>query len=88
MWLLIHFRRELLWYYQDGASFIFPDAWEKYVEPIPEVCVKYFISNNIALSSKYLKVSAAMLSQRSWVRFPVGSHDFHTNCVLNHNGYW
>ena len=26
-----------MWYYQDGASFIFPDAWEKYVEPIPVV---------------------------------------------------
>ena len=26
-----------MWYYQDGASFIFPDAWEKYVEPIPLV---------------------------------------------------
>ncbi|KAK2175393.1 hypothetical protein NP493_732g02011 [Ridgeia piscesae] len=30
-------RKELVWYYQSGASFIFPDAWEKYVEPIPLV---------------------------------------------------
>jgi len=30
-------RRELVWFYQDGASIMFPDAWEKYVEPIPEV---------------------------------------------------
>src|SRR5438093_6773470 len=28
-------RRELEWFYQEGASRIFPDAWEKYVEPIP-----------------------------------------------------
>ena len=28
--------KELLWFYQEGASFIFPDAWEKYLEPIPE----------------------------------------------------
>lgn len=28
--------REVRWYYQDGASRVFPDAWEKYVEPIPE----------------------------------------------------
>jgi proline iminopeptidase len=30
-------RKELLWFYQEGASAIFPDAWEKYLEPIPPV---------------------------------------------------
>ena len=29
-------RSELLWFYQDGASRIFPDAFEDYLEPIPE----------------------------------------------------
>src|SRR6201985_841434 len=28
-------RRELLWFYQDGASMVFPDAWERYLAPIP-----------------------------------------------------
>lgn len=28
-------RSELLWFYQDGASAIFPDAWEAYLKPIP-----------------------------------------------------
>ncbi len=28
-------RAELLWFYQEGASWIFPDAWEAYLEPIP-----------------------------------------------------
>lgn len=28
--------KELLWYYQDGASRIFPDAWEKFLAPIPK----------------------------------------------------
>lgn len=27
---------EIRWFYQEGASFIFPDAWEAYVDPIPE----------------------------------------------------
>src|SRR3569623_520248 len=27
---------ELYWYYQEGASLLFPALWEKYVEPIPE----------------------------------------------------
>lgn len=30
-------RKELLWFYQEGASMIFPDAWDKFVEPIPMV---------------------------------------------------
>ncbi|XP_013389526.1 uncharacterized protein LOC106158181 [Lingula anatina] len=30
-------RKELIWFYQEGASFIYPDEFEKYLEPIPEV---------------------------------------------------
>ena len=29
-------RSELLWLYQDGASWLFPDKWQSFVEPIPE----------------------------------------------------
>ena len=29
-------KKELEWFYQNGCSFIYPDAWEKYLEPIPE----------------------------------------------------
>jgi proline iminopeptidase len=28
-------KRELDWFYQDGASRVFPDAWEQYLAPIP-----------------------------------------------------
>ncbi len=28
-------RLELEWFYQSGASFIFPDAWELFIDPIP-----------------------------------------------------
>lgn len=28
-------RKELLWFYQEGCSYIFPDAWAEYVKPIP-----------------------------------------------------
>ncbi len=28
-------RAELLWYYQDGASWLFPDKWERYLAVIP-----------------------------------------------------
>ncbi len=30
-------RKELMWFYQEGASNLYPDAWEKYLEPIAEV---------------------------------------------------
>lgn len=29
-------RAELLWYYQEGASWLFPDHWEDFLAPIPE----------------------------------------------------
>lgn len=29
-------KKELRWFYQDGASMIFPDAWERFLAPIPE----------------------------------------------------
>lgn len=29
-------KKEINWFYQEGASYIFPDAWAKYLEPIPE----------------------------------------------------
>lgn len=28
-------KKEIRWFYQEGASYIFPDAWAKYLEPIP-----------------------------------------------------
>jgi len=29
-------KKEINWFYQEGASYIFPDEWEKYLEPIPQ----------------------------------------------------
>jgi proline iminopeptidase len=28
-------QKEIRWFYQEGASYIFPDAWEEYLKPIP-----------------------------------------------------
>ena len=28
--------KELKWFYQEGASYIYPDAWEQYIAPIPK----------------------------------------------------
>ncbi len=27
--------QEIRWFYQEGASYIFPDAWQEYIKPIP-----------------------------------------------------
>ena len=35
-WLLLR-RAELIWFYQEGASWLFPDAWDGFLKPIPEV---------------------------------------------------
>ncbi|MGB3138552.1 MAG: prolyl aminopeptidase [Nodosilinea sp.] len=29
-------QREIAWFYQEGASYLYPDAWEQYLAPIPE----------------------------------------------------
>ena len=29
-------KKEIAWFYQDGASHIYPDVWDEYVRPIPE----------------------------------------------------
>ncbi len=29
-------KEEVRWFYQEGASFIFPDKWENYLAPVPE----------------------------------------------------
>ncbi len=29
-------RSELLWFYQEGANWLFPDEWENFIAPIPE----------------------------------------------------
>ena len=29
-------KKEIQWFYQEGASYIYPDAWEKFLDPIPK----------------------------------------------------
>jgi len=29
-------KKEINWFYQEGCSFIYPDAWDKYLSPIPK----------------------------------------------------
>lgn len=58
-------RSELLWFYQEGASHIFPDAWESYLAAIPpkdrgDMIAAYYKR----LTSKSKKVRAA--AAKAW----------------------
>lgn len=50
---------EIDWFYQDGTSHLFPDAWEKYLEPIPEA------ERGDLVSAYYRRLTSADASVRS-----------------------
>ncbi|AXA34352.1 prolyl aminopeptidase [Francisella adeliensis] len=55
--------KEISWMYQHGASEVFPDMWEKYVEPIPVEQRNDFLSayyNILTGENKALKQKAAI----------------------------
>jgi proline iminopeptidase len=53
-------RKELHWFYQEGTSYLFPDAWESYLRPIPveerqDLITAYYkrlTSNNAAVRAE------------------------------------
>ena len=55
-------RSELLWFYQEGASHIFPDAWEHFLAPIPPRergnMIKAYHKRLISRSSRVRKQAA------------------------------
>jgi len=58
-------RKELLWFYQEGTSNIFPDAWEDYLAPIPkaergDLIGAYY--KRLTSSDKKIRMAAA----RAW----------------------
>lgn len=59
-------KKEIDWFYQEGCSKIFPDAWEKYVEIIPENerhdFVTAYYKRLISSDKKMRKIAAAAWS--------------------------
>ena len=58
-------RSELLWFYQDGCSHLFPDVWESFLEPIP------LVERADMISAYYRRltsddVEARMRAARAW----------------------
>ena len=57
--------KEINWFYQDGCSFIYPDAWEKYLSPIPENERKDLVKayyGRLTSNDKEIRIEAA----RAW----------------------
>ena len=55
-------KKEINWFYQEGCSFIYPDAWEKYLSPIPEHERKDLVKayyNRLTSSDKQMRIEAA-----------------------------
>ena len=55
-------KKEINWFYQEGCSFIYPDAWEKYLSPIhqherKDLVKAYF--NRLTSSDKKIRIEAA-----------------------------
>ena len=58
-------QKEIKWFYQDGTSYIFPDAWEEYIKPIPEAERDDFVSayyRRLTSSDPQIRLEAA----RAW----------------------
>jgi proline iminopeptidase len=55
-------KKEIDWFYQEGASYLFPDAWAKYIEVIPEnersdLVAAYY--KRLTSSEKFVRSQAA-----------------------------
>jgi len=65
-------RKELIWFYQEGANFMFPDAWENYRDTIPEVERGDFMSSyhrRLTGPNKEEQIKAA----RAWTRWEMAT---------------
>ena len=56
---------EICWFYQEGASFIYPDAWQEYLKPIPPAERQDLLSafyKRLTSKDKHIRLEAA----RAW----------------------
>jgi proline iminopeptidase len=65
-------RKELTWFYQEGANYVFTDAFEKYLEAIPEGERGDLISSfhrRVTSNNKEVQMNAA----RAWTRWEMAT---------------
>lgn len=79
-------RREIDWFYQQGASRIFPDAWQEFLKPIPEA------ERHDMVSAYYIRLTgddelARMAAAKAWSYWEGRTATLKQNkAVLDHFG--
>ncbi|MDM5148171.1 prolyl aminopeptidase [Candidatus Persebacteraceae bacterium Df01] len=71
-------RRELLWFYQEGANWLFPDLWEEFIAPIPPAERGDIISayhRRLTGDDEKIKIVCA----RAWSRWEAATLSFSPN---------
>ena len=77
-------KKEIQWFYQDGACYIYPDAWEKYKEPIPENEHGDFISAYYKQLTSNDK-SVRLLASKAWANWEASTSKILPNNALLHH---
>ena len=77
-------KKEIQWFYQDGACYIYPDAWEKYKEPIPENEHGDFISAYYKQLTSNDK-SVRLLASKAWANWEATTSKILPNNALLHH---
>ena len=83
-------KKELLWFYQEGASYIYPDAWEKYLKPIPEnkrdnmIKAYYELLTGNNINARYKAAKAWSIWEASTSKLIQNKKSLHhfENCLL------
>ncbi|MGH1395162.1 MAG: prolyl aminopeptidase [Trichormus sp.] len=77
-------QKELRWFYQEGASYIFPDAWEEYLKPIPvderdDLLTAYY--KRLTSQDREIRQAAA----KAWSIWEASTSRLFTDTQLIHN---
>ena len=81
---------EIDWFYQSGCSYIYPDEWEKYLEPIPKNEHKNLVAayyNQLTSKNKNIRLKAAKAwskweaSTSKLIQKPTSLHHFDNDNV-------
>ena len=77
-------KKEINWFYQEGASYIYPDAWEKYLEPIPKderdnLVQSYY--QRLTSTNQDIRIQAA----KAWSIWEASTSKLYTNSKSLHH---
>ena len=77
-------QKEINWFYQEGASYIYPDAWEKYLEPIPEEERSNLVESyykRLISKDNFIRIKAA----KAWSIWEASTSKLYQSCKSLHH---